>query len=313
VLVDQETNSEYVPLNHIQDDQAHLNAYDSLLSEYAALGFEYGYTVADPASLVIWEAQFGDFSNGAQIVIDQFISAAEEKWSQVSSLVMLLPHGYEGQGPEHSSARLERFLQLCAEGNIQVCNLTSPSNYFHVLRRQAHRITKKPLVVMAPKSLLRHPMATSDAASLTSDTFAPILPATSGEDAVCHVLCSGKVYYDLMAAIKDADASGVAVTRVEQFYPYPEEQLRAELERFSSAERVVWLQEEPKNMGAWTFLSPWISRLLRETRGDSEVELTYVGRQASASTATGSASQHAETQDGLLKEVLSMASTLAVG
>ena len=306
VLVDQETNAEYVPLNHIRTTQSTLDAYDSLLSEYAVLGFEYGYTVADPDSLVIWEAQFGDFTNGAQIVIDQFIAAAEEKWGQVSSLVMLLPHGYEGQGPEHSSARLERFLQNCAEGNIQVCNLTSPGNYFHLLRRQAHRASKKPLVVMAPKSLLRHPMAVSDVDSLIDGAFQPVLPADDPGDVHCHVLCSGKVYYDLTAAIDEAGIGGIAVTRIEQFYPYPERHLKAELERFTSAPNVVWLQEEPRNMGAWSFVSPWISKLLSEVRGGAEVEIDYVGRPPSASTATGSAGQHAEVQEALLKEVLSM-------
>ncbi|MGA7306356.1 MAG: multifunctional oxoglutarate decarboxylase/oxoglutarate dehydrogenase thiamine pyrophosphate-binding subunit/dihydrolipoyllysine-residue succinyltransferase subunit, partial [Rhodothermales bacterium] len=285
VLVDQETNAEYFPLNHIREGQAPLDTYDSLLSEYAALGFEYGYTVADPDSLVIWEAQFGDFSNGAQIVIDQFISAAEEKWGQVSGLVMLLPHGYEGQGPEHSSARLERFLQLCAEGNIQVCYPTSPSNYFHLLRRQGLRARKKPLVMMAPKSLLRNPMATSEVEAFVSGTFQPVLPAADVEDALCHVICSGKVYYDLMAALRDEGGEGIAVTRLEQFYPYPEEQLRSELERFSSATRVVWLQEEPRNMGGWSFVSPWIERLLTEVRGDDAIPLSYIGRPASASTA----------------------------
>jgi 2-oxoglutarate dehydrogenase E1 component len=219
---------------------------------------------------------------------------------------MLLPHGYEGQGPEHSSARLERFLQACAEGNIQVCNLTSPGNYFHLLRRQAHRARKKPLVVMAPKSLLRHPKAISDVDSLIDGVFQPVLPADDPGDVQCHVLCSGKVYYDLMAALDEAGTGGIAVTRIEQFYPYPERHLKAELERFTSAPNVVWLQEEPRNMGAWSFVSPWISRLLSEVRGGSDVEIGYVGRPPSASTATGSASQHAEVQEALIKEVLSM-------
>ncbi len=303
VLVDQETNGEYVPLNHIKASQARLQAYDSLLSEYALLGFEYGYSVADPKTLVMWEAQFGDFSNGAQIVIDQFIAAAEEKWGQKSNIVLLLPHAYEGQGPEHSSARLERFLQLCAENNMQVCNLTTPANYFHLLRRQALRGVRKPLIVMAPKSLLRLPDAFSPVDRLLHGAFEEVIPAESGGSRRTHVFCSGKVYYDLTKEIKDSGSTHVAVTRLEQFYPFPAEDVVAELERSMSAERVFWLQEEPQNMGGWTFVAPQIGEALSEVRGGT-VELNYAGRPASASTATGSARRHAETQMALLRSVL---------
>jgi 2-oxoglutarate dehydrogenase E1 component len=301
--VDQETNGEYVPLNHIKEGQARLQAYDSLLSEYALLGFEYGYSVSDPKTLVIWEAQFGDFSNGAQIVIDQFIAAAEEKWGQKSNIVLLLPHAYEGQGPEHSSARLERFLQLCAENNMQVCNLTTPANYFHLLRRQALRGVRKPLIVMAPKSLLRLPDAMSPVDRILQGEFKAVIPAGLDGSQRTHVFCSGKVYYDLTKEIKDSGSTHVAVTRLEQFYPFPAEDVVAELERLTSAERVFWLQEEPQNMGGWTFVAPLIGEALREVR-DGTVELNYAGRPASASTATGSARRHAETQTALLRSVL---------
>jgi 2-oxoglutarate dehydrogenase E1 component len=305
VLVDQISNTDYVPLDHIREGQARLQTYDSLLSEYAVLGFEYGYSVADSRTLVLWEAQFGDFSNGAQIVIDQFIAAAEEKWGQRSSIVLLLPHGYEGQGPEHSSARLERFLQLCAENNIRVCNLTTPANYYHLLRHQALSGVQKPLVVMAPKSLLRLPEATSSVTELMDDSFAPVIPAAFGdENAVkTHVFCSGKVFYDLQRMLEEAGTSSVAVTRLERFYPFPEEEVKAELIRFASASRRFWLQEEPQNMGGWTFVDARFSAILDDVDG-SAVSVEYAGRPPSASTATGSAKRHAESQEEILKLVL---------
>ena len=305
VLYDQETGEEYIPLNNIREGQAKLLIYDSLLSEYAAVGFEYGYSVADPSAVVIWEAQFGDFANGAQIIFDQFMSAAEEKWGQRSSLVLLLPHGYEGQGPEHSSARLERFLQMCAEENMVVCTFTTPANYFHALRRQKHRSTRKPLVLMAPKSLLRHPQVESHPDELTGGGFKKIIPADADPEKVTrHLFCSGKVFFDLSEKANAEQVDSVAITRIEQFYPFPETELRAELERFAGAESVLWVQEEPENMGAWTFLRYRLDDILEDLRGDCDHRVTYVGRGASASTATGSAKVHQNEQERIVREAL---------
>jgi 2-oxoglutarate dehydrogenase E1 component len=309
VLVDQEDGSEYTPLNHLQDDQAELLIYDSLLSEYAVLGFEYGYSVSDPSALVIWEAQFGDFANGAQIIWDQYISAAEEKWGQTSSLVALLPHGYEGQGPEHSSARLERFLQLCAEQNMIVANFSTPANYFHALRRQVKRDVKKPLIIMTPKSLLRHPMCVSTPQELTDGGVQEVMPATADSSGVQrHILCSGKVYYDLVKALEEApEKQGrVAVTRIEQFYPFPEDEVRAELQRYRGADDVLWVQEEPANMGAWRFLQPRLDAVLEDLYGTCEEQVHYVGRPASASPATGSAKVHKREQENVINEALNI-------
>ena len=314
VLIDQETGEEYVPLNNIREEsgdgssqQAKLLIYDSLLSEYAACGFEYGYSVGDPSALVCWEAQFGDFANGAQIVFDQFLSAAEEKWGQTSSLVLLLPHAYEGQGPEHSSARLERFLQLCAENNMVVANFSTPANYFHALRRQVKRDRKKPMVVMTPKSLLRNPNVISAPQDLTSGGVQEVIPSEN-DDAKRLLFCSGKVYYDLKKALDEdeARADEVAVARLEQFYPFPEEDVRAELERHSGAEEVVWVQEEPQNMGAWTFVRPRFERLLDEIHGRCEKRLRYAGRPAMASPATGSAKVHKREQQALVGDALGL-------
>lgn len=303
VVYDQETANEYIPLNHVADSQGRLYIYDSLLSEYAVTGFEYGYSVAAPKALVIWEAQFGDFANGAQIIFDQFLSAAGEKWGQESSLVLLLPHGYEGQGPEHSSARLERFLQLCAEGNMRVCNLTTPANLFHALRRQIHADQKRPLVIMSPKSLLRHPLAVSDPDAFTQDGFQPVIPAgNDNPDSVERVvLCSGKVYYDLIQRLEgDEAASGrVAAVRVEQLYPLDTASLRAELERYPETADVVWMQEEPANMGAWQFIRYRLDDLLTEIRSAPR-RVEYAGRPASASPATGSAHVHQYEQTAIL-------------
>lgn len=301
VLYDQESAEEYIPLNNIGDGQAHLYIYDSLLSEYAACGFEYGYSVADPASLVIWEAQFGDFANGAQIIFDQFLSAAEEKWGQTSSMALLLPHGYEGQGPEHSSARLERFLQLCAENNMIVANISTPANLFHALRRQAHPEITKPLVVMSPKSLLRHPAVISTPDELTSGRFREIIVSKADiTSAKRIVLCSGKVYYDLIQRMEDQDTGAdVAVVRVEQLYPFPKQAIEETIDAAPENATVVWLQEEPANMGAWTFIREQINDLLGNER-----RTIYAGRRPSASPATGSSHVHHAQQLHLLDQAI---------
>ena len=309
VLYDQVTGDEYIALNYVRDNQARLFIYDSLLSEYAVLGFEYGYSVAYPEALVIWEAQFGDFSNGAQIVFDQFLSAAEEKWYQRSSLVVLLPHGYEGQGPEHSSARLERFLQLCAEDNLIVCNLSNPANYFHALRRQIKREIKKPLILMTPKSLLRHAAAVSDMAELTDGGFKRVIPASSDPTTVRRLaFCSGKVYYDLVHALErePEKKDAIALARIEQYYPFPEPEIRAEMERYRQASDVYWVQEEPENMGAWAYLRHRLDFLWEEIRGEKGARVRYAGRVASASPATGSSMVHNLEQERLLRQTLAL-------
>jgi 2-oxoglutarate decarboxylase len=297
---DSETARSYVPLQHISPDQARFDVYDSSLSEYAVLGFEFGYSLADPLTLVIWEAQFGDFANGAQIMIDQFISCAESKWGQPSGLVLLLPHGFEGQGPEHSSARIERFLTLCAENNMQVVNCTTPAQYFHVLRRQMYggpdrRGTRKPLVVFTPKSLLRHPRATSSVQEFTGAGFVEVI-GEAGETETAQVsrvvFCSGKIYYDLLAARDERKAAHVALVRMEQLYPFASDQVSDILARYSATAEVVWAQEEPRNMGPWRFMHEHIQPLLDGTRR----ELRYVGRPESASPATGSGKRHQQEQ-----------------
>jgi 2-oxoglutarate dehydrogenase E1 component len=291
VLVDRETGSEYTPLAALGT----FRVYDSLLSEFAALGFEYGYSVAAPDALVAWEAQFGDFGNGAQVVIDQFVSAAEDKWGQTSGLTMLLPHGYEGQGPEHSSARLERFLQLAAEDNIQVAVPSTPAQDFHLLRRQVLRDLRKPLVVMTPKSLLRLPAARSRTEEFTDGSFQEVLPDPEHPhpSVVSRVLlCSGKVFYDLEKHRADHDVRGAAIVRVEQLYPFPEDQVREQLRHFEGAEP-YWVQEEPENMGAWFH----VRRVMADRIG---VELTGVTRPESASPATGSLTVHQREQADLV-------------
>src|SRR5579883_3405707 len=303
---DTETGRRYVPLRHLSPDQARFDVFDSSLSEYAVLGFEFGYSVADPLSLVIWEAQFGDFANGAQIMIDQFISSAEQKWGQPSGLVMLLPHGFEGQGPEHSSARIERFLTLCAENNMLVCNVTTPAQYFHLLRRQMYgghdrRGTRKPLIVFTPKSLLRHPRAVSKLHDFTSGGFLEILGDHVDAKPVTQVIfCTGKVYYDLLAAREERNAGHVALIRVEQLYPFDAEQARDMLARYSPTAEVVWAQEEPRNMGAWRFMREAFEPLLEATGR----ELLYVGRPESASPATGSGKRHQEEQASIVNDAL---------
>jgi multifunctional 2-oxoglutarate metabolism enzyme len=302
---DSEYGRRYIPLQHIAPDQARFDVYDSSLSEYAVLGFEFGYSVADPLTLVIWEAQFGDFANGAQILVDQFISTAESKWGQPSGLVMLLPHGHEGQGPEHSSARIERYLTLCAESNMLVVNCTTPAQYFHVLRRQMYgghdrRGTRKPLVIFTPKSLLRHPRAISRIHEFAGGGFVEILPDLEHETAPRLVFCSGKLYYDLLAAREERKADHVALVRVEQLYPFAAEQAAEILKRHPAAAEVVWAQEEPRNMGAWRFLREQFQPLLEETSR----EIRYVGRPESASPATGSGKRHQQEQAEIVNDAL---------
>ncbi|MDF1802916.1 2-oxoglutarate dehydrogenase E1 component [Thalassovita sp.] len=315
-LINQNTEERYYPLNNIREGQAHYDVIDSMLSEYAVLGFEYGYSLAEPNALVMWEAQFGDFANGAQIMFDQFISSGESKWLRMSGLTVLLPHGYEGQGPEHSSARLERFLTMCGGDNWIVANCTTPANYFHILRRQLHRTFRKPLILMTPKSLLRHKMAVSDVAEfLPGSSFHRVLwdDAEKGhsdtqlvaDDKVKRVvMCSGKVYYDLL---EERDARGlddVYLMRVEQYYPFPAMTMVKELERFKNAE-MVWCQEEPKNQGAWSFIEPNIEWVL--TRIDAKHKRpVYAGRAAAASPATGLASMHKAQQQALVDEALTI-------
>ncbi len=283
---------------------AKYEVYDSVLSEYGVLGFEYGYSLSSPNSLVIWEAQFGDFANGAQIIFDQFIASSEVKWLRKSGLVMLLPHGFEGQGPEHSSARLERYLQACADNNLRVVNITNPANFFHALRRQIHGKDRKPLVVMSPKSLLRHKLAVSNLSEFSDLQFRPVIGETAEiKDARKVVICSGKVYYDLLEAREAAKIADVALIRLEQFYPFPKEELKSELKKYKNSE-VIWCQEEPRNMGAWKF----VEELIEEVLVDLKQKISrpkYVGRIACASPATGYGSYHAKEQKKLIDEALS--------
>lgn len=314
--VNQETEERYYPLNQIRAGQAQYEVIDSMLSEYAVLGFEYGYSMAEPNALTLWEAQFGDFANGAQIMFDQFISSGESKWLRMSGLTVLLPHGFEGQGPEHSSARLERFLQMCGQDNWIIANCTTPANYFHILRRQIHRDFRKPLILMTPKSLLRHKLAVSKAEEFTTgSSFHRVLwddaeQGNSGtklakDDKIKRVvMCSGKVYYDLL---EERDARGIDdiyLMRIEQFYPFPAISLVKELERFKGAE-MIWCQEEPKNQGAWTFIEPNIEWVLTRIKAKHQRPV-YVGRATSASPATGLASQHKAQQAALVNEALTI-------
>ncbi|SEC80456.1 2-oxoglutarate dehydrogenase E1 component [Rhodobacter sp. 24-YEA-8] len=313
-IVDQTTEERHYPLNHIRAGQARYEVIDSMLSEYAVLGFEYGYSLSEPNALTLWEAQFGDFANGAQIMFDQFVNSGESKWLRMSGLVVLLPHGFEGQGPEHSSARLERFLQLSAEENWIVANCTTPANYFHILRRQLHRDFRKPLILMTPKSLLRHPMAISKAEDFTDgSTFHRVLwdDAQKGnsetklqaDDKIRRVvISSGKVYYDLLAERDARGLDDVYLLRLEQIYPVPTVALQIELARFANAD-FVWCQEEPKNQGAWSFIEPELEQLLTRVRGTT-TRVSYAGRVASASPATGLASRHKAEQTALVAAAL---------
>jgi 2-oxoglutarate dehydrogenase E1 component len=310
-LVDQTTEEHYQPLSHLRPGQAHFEVLDSALSEEAVLGFEYGFSLTDPKTLTLWEAQFGDFANGAQVVIDQFISSGERKWLRMSGLTLLLPHGYEGQGPEHSSARLERYLQLCAEDNMQVANCTTPANYFHILRRQVLREFRKPLILMTPKSLLRHKKAVSALSDMAGgSSFHRVLrdDAQAGrhtnvqlrpDDQIRRVVfCSGKVYYDLLEERERAGVDDVYLLRLEQFYPWPMKSVTSELARFKAAE-LVWCQEEPKNMGGWTFVDPWLELTLAKMNVAAK-RARYVGRPASASTAAGLMSRHTKELQSFL-------------
>jgi 2-oxoglutarate dehydrogenase E1 component len=315
VLIDQETEQRYTPFNHLRDGQARFEVINSMLSEEAVLGFEYGYSLAEPNALTMWEAQFGDFANGAQVAFDQFISSGERKWLRMSGLVCLLPHGYEGQGPEHSSARLERFLQMCAEDNMQVANCTTPANYFHILRRQLKREFRKPLILMTPKSLLRHKRAVSrldemgpntsfhrilwDDAQAMPDEKIKLVP-----DAKIRrvVLCSGKVFYDLYEEREKRGIDDIYLLRIEQLYPFPTKALMTELTRFKQAE-IVWCQEEPRNMGAWVFVDIFLEWVLNQI-GAKQRRARYAGRPASASTAVGQMSLHLAQLKNFLEQAL---------
>ncbi|MEO1021683.1 MAG: multifunctional oxoglutarate decarboxylase/oxoglutarate dehydrogenase thiamine pyrophosphate-binding subunit/dihydrolipoyllysine-residue succinyltransferase subunit [Bacteroidota bacterium] len=301
ILHGTETNQTFTPLNHVAEGQALFHPHNSLLSEFAALGFEFGYSAQKLDSLVIWEAQFGDFANGAQIIIDQFLSSSEAKWGQQSAVVLNLPHGYEGQGPEHSSARLERFLQLCAEDNMRVMNLTTPAQYYHMLRKQALQEAKKPVVLMTPKSLLRHPLATSNTEELASGSFKPFIVDEEIATAKRIVICSGKVYYDLLKHRQDKGIDDVAIARLEQFYPFANKDIEAYLTAQTKVTDVVWCQEEPKNMGAWTFVAPRLSEVMADNQ-----KLHYAGRQAAASPAAGQKKMHDAEQLRLMEEALGL-------
>jgi 2-oxoglutarate dehydrogenase E1 component len=305
VWVDQQTGQKYIPLTTVEG--ARFEVRDSPLSEFGVLGFEYGYSLADPQTLVLWEAQFGDFANGAQSIIDQFVAAGEAKWLRASGLVMLLPHGFEGQGPEHSSARLERYLQLCAEDNLQVANCTTPANYFHILRRQMRRDFRKPLILMTPKSLLRHKLAVSSIGDFTGEShFRRILSdlnAPSEGETRRLVLCSGKLAYELMEARDAAGDLGVEIVRVEQLYPFPSEPLVKRLKAMPNLSELVWAQEEPKNNGAWLFVEDLLEQCLAEA-GFAGLRPQYAGRDASASPATGLAKRHAGEQAALIAAAL---------
>jgi 2-oxoglutarate dehydrogenase E1 component len=315
-LINQKDESRYYPLNNIREGQSRYDVIDSMLSEYAVLGFEYGYSLSEPNALVMWEAQFGDFANGAQIMFDQFISSGESKWLRMSGLVVLLPHGFEGQGPEHSSARLERFLQMCGQDNWIVANCSTPANYFHILRRQIHRSFRKPLILMTPKSLLRHRLCISEAADFTDgSSFHRVLwddaqKGNSDTELVADdkikrvVMCSGKVYYDLLEERDRRGIDDIYLLRFEQFYPFPALAALKELERFKDAE-MVWCQEEPKNQGAWTFMEPNLEWVLTRMNA-KHPRPVYAGRAASASPATGLASTHKAQQEALIDDALTI-------
>ena len=316
VLRNQDDNSRYIPLNNISKNQKKFEVVDSFLSELAVLGFEYGYSLVEPSTLTIWEAQFGDFANGAQIIIDQFIASGERKWSRASGLVMLLPHGYEGQGPEHSSARLERFLQLCAQDNMQVMNCTTPANYFHALRRQIHRDFRKPLVIMTPKSLLRNKLCTSKLEDFgKKNSFHRVLwdhaidPNESdfiklkkSEKIKKVILCSGKVYFDLLEAREKNKNDDIVILRIEQLYPFPVKPLVKEIDRYAKNAKFYWCQEEPKNMGAWLLVRDYIQWTLNHI-GAKHNQIMYIGRNPAASPATGYAKRHIKQQREIVEKV----------
>ncbi len=298
VLMDTRTGAERIPLNHLDDSQEAFAVYNSLLAEFSVLGFEYGYSLAQPRGLVIWEAQFGDFINNAQSVVDLFIASGETKWQRLSGLVLLLPHGLEGLGPEHSSARLERFLQLCAGDNIQVCNATTPAQYFHLLRRQAKRQVRKPLVVMTPKSLLRHSLAVSELAEMVSGSFMEVLDDPANIPKPRRVLfCSGKIYYQLLQRRQEEEADDTAIVRLEQFYPFPKVHLAEIIARYHRVKDWYWVQEEPRNMGGWQFIQPRLAAL-------TDTSITYIGRKEAASPATGFPEVYKREQSAILNQAI---------
>jgi 2-oxoglutarate dehydrogenase E1 component len=287
---DRETGAEWMPLSFITEQQAQLQVYNSLLSEYAAMGFEYGYSVEEPSALTLWEAQFGDFANGAQTIIDEFISSGDQKWGQQSSLVLLLPHGYEGQGPDHSSARIERFLQLCAENNMTVAQPSTPASHFHLLRRQAYATPRRPLVIFTPKSMLRLKAASSDVSDFTTGTFQPLIYDQQGlaPQTVKKVLfCSGKIYWELLAESQKRGSDDTAIIRIEQLYPTPVEEMKQAIAQYPQAE-LRWVQDEPANQGPWTYMGLFMSKY--------GINFKVVSRPASASPATGSSKRHAAEQ-----------------
>jgi 2-oxoglutarate dehydrogenase E1 component len=300
ILFDTKTGDEYTPLNALDKTQSTFSVYNSLLSEAGVLGFEYGYSMAQPRGLVIWEAQFGDFTNNAQSIIDLYIVSGQAKWQRFSGLVLLLPHGWEGLGPEHSSARLERFLQLCAQDNIQVCNLTTPAQYFHLLRRQAKAKFRKPLIIMTPKSLLRHPLAVSDLKEMTAGAFKEVLEDPDPVKSSRRILfCSGKIYYELLQKRREMKKADIAIIRLEQFYPFPEIQLKAVIRKYKGGRQFIWVQEEPENMGAWFFVRPRLERLIGKP-------LEYIGRNAAASPATGFPNIYRKEQAAVTEHALKM-------
>jgi len=306
VVHDQKEDRSFCALQHLSEDQPDFSLFDSFLSEEAVLAFEYGYSQTSPQTLDIWEAQFGDFANGAQVVIDQFIASGEHKWARMCGLTMLLPHGYEGQGPEHSSARLERYLQLCAEHNMQVCTPTTPAQIFHLLRRQIVHTLRRPLIIMSPKSLLRHKVAVSTLEDLTSGQFRVVVDddQVQPEDVTRIVICSGKVYYDLLEKLnqEEGEPQNVAIVRIEQLYPFPEDELKMVISRYPNVAVAVWCQEEPMNQGAWYSSQHHMRRVVNE--GYPGLYLQYAGREASAAAAAGYASLHAQQQESLVTTAL---------
>ena len=308
VVFNQKDGEAYLPLTNLADDQPRFDIYDSVLSEEAVLAFEYGYATTAPAGLIIWEAQFGDFANGAQVVIDQFIASGEHKWGRLSGLTMMLPHGFEGQGPEHSSARLERFLQLCAEHNMQICNPTTPAQIFHLLRRQAIRPMRRPLVIMSPKWILRHKLATSSLEELANEEFFNVIGDNSIDMAAAKrvVLCSGKVYYHLLEEREARGITDVALVRLEQLYPFPDDELEEVLKAYGNIKDIVWCQEEPMNQGAWYSSQHHMRHVIQRTH--PQLHLSYVGRESSAAPAAGYMSVHLEEQKKFIDEALSFTS-----
>jgi 2-oxoglutarate dehydrogenase E1 component len=315
---DQETGERYYPIKNLSSNQGKVEIIDSLLSEMGVLGFEYGYSLTDPDTLVLWEAQFGDFANGAQVIFDQFISSGEKKWTRASGLVMLLPHGYEGQGPEHSSARVERYLQACAQENIQVVNCTTPANYFHALRRQLHRPFRKPLVVFTPKSLLRHKRCISEIEDFTKEnSFHRVLsdkaeysqynmiPLAKDEEIEKVILCTGKIYYDLVDEREKQKANKVQLVRIEQLYPFPAKTLARHLNRFLNAKSFIWCQEEPQNMGCWNHVERYVNRTLEIIDAKSKM-LKYIGRKPSASPASGYLKKHLAQQQEIVTTAITI-------